>query len=58
MPNKLLIKRQTVMKMILDLSLIACVFSENLNRRFEKEERLFRNDKARLSFSMHIRGIE
>ena len=51
--NKLLIKRQTVIKMNFDLSLMAYMFSEKLNRRFINAEKQFSNDESKIKF-FHI----
>ena len=54
-PNKLLMKRQTVIKINLDLSLMAHVFGEKLNRRFANAEKRFSNDESKIKF-FHMRS--
>ena len=47
-PNMLLLKRQTFIKMNLDLCLMASLFCEYLNQIFEEEEKRFHNDNSKV----------
>ena len=55
-PNMLLLKRQTFIKMNLDLCLMVCLFAENLNNRSEEEEKRFPNDNSKVK-CFHVRSM-
>ena len=44
--------------MNLDLCLMACVFGENLNKRFKEEEKRFSNEGSKVKFFTCIQERE
>ena len=50
LPNKILIKKQTILKLNLDLSLISYLFRKNLNQRFNKDEKQHKNKDSNVKY--------
>ena len=53
LPNKIVIKKQTITKMNLDLSLMTYLFGESFNRRFNEQEKLCKKDESNVKY-FHI----